>query len=620
MCTVTFVPVKNGIVLTSSRDEWKTRGRAISPTIVTVAPGVQVISPTDKDKGGSWIAGKSNGDMGVLLNGAFKPHHRLQRYKRSRGQVMMDIMHATSPLDQWKEISLQGIEPFTLVLFAGGRLYECRWDGHNRHCSILPSTERHIWSSVTLYDEKMSRLREKWFGDWQYNSGGPDQQQILKFHREAGNGDARYSLVMDRGGDISTSSITSVFVSGETMQMKYFDLQSERESVSELSPSVSEVSLNASGLFSGKTPSPDVSTPASALADRYRRCRIRLMSWEYWPFDLVYVPIYLYWMWLSLKARSFFYFSAANPLIKNSGFVMESKMEIYELMPQSVYPRTIFCEHGVSMVDVEGRLRVANLNLPLIAKPDIGQRGLMVKLCRSEAELADYVTSTGFDFLLQEFVPFENEVGIFYYRIPGEQTGTISGMVGKEFLAVTGDGVSTVEQLMRGSDRAFLQLPVFRKTHAVMLQSVPARGEMCELVPYGNHSRGAKFLDLTQLVTPDLGRMIDQLCTSIPEFYYGRLDIRYENWDRFCAGKDFAIIEVNGAGSEPTHIYDPRHSVFFAWKEIIRHLKIMFTISRINSRTKGIRLMGTGKGLSMLRENRRYLKLLADNAAAKKPQ
>jgi hypothetical protein len=290
---------------------------------------------------------------------------------------------------------------------------------------------------------------------------------------------------------------------------------------------------------------------------------------------------------------------------------MESKKAIYDLMPEAYYPATILCTPAMAMKEIIVALAKAGIVFPLIAKPDIGQRGMQVKLIETANEVQDYLNSARFDFLIQEFIPYKKEVGIFYYRIPGEAKGHISGIVGKEFLAVTGDGHSTIEELLMKDSRYYLQLPVLRKTKASLLQIVLPEGERHEIVPYGNHSRGAKFIDLTHRVCPDLVESIDRICKTIPEFYFGRMDIRFSNWEDLCKGINFSIIELNGAGSEPTHMYDPGHSVFFAWKEIIRHHRILYHISKTNARRQGIKLMNKREGLSMLRANKKYLKLLA---------
>ncbi|HEX3383980.1 MAG TPA: hypothetical protein VHS53_02270, partial [Mucilaginibacter sp.] len=90
-----------------------------------------------------------------------------------------------------------------------------------------------------------------------------------------------------------------------------------------------------------------------------RRFFIRLFNWEYWPFIAIYSPILFYWLWLCLRSRSFFFFSAANPLIENGGFAGESKKRIYDLIPQQYYPRTRLFRAGATFTDVQKVLREA---------------------------------------------------------------------------------------------------------------------------------------------------------------------------------------------------------------------------------------------------------------------
>jgi hypothetical protein len=247
----------------------------------------------------------------------------------------------------------------------------------------------------------------------------------------------------------------------------------------------------------------------------------------------------------------------------------------------------------------------------LIAKPDVGQRGVQVELLQGEAGLVAYATHSRVNFLLQEYIDYPNEAGIFYYRIPGQQKGHISGIVGKELLAVVGDGRSTIEELLLKEDRYILQLPVLRVTYGNALGKILPAGVSHTLVPYGNHCRGAKFIDWSDRISGELENTIDTLCRQVPGFYFGRLDIKFDSWEGLCAGQRFSVIELNGAGSEPTHIYDPKHSILFAWKEIVRHWRIVFRISQLNARRHKVPKMSTGEGLSMLRENKEYLKLLS---------
>ena len=337
---------------------------------------------------------------------------------------------------------------------------------------------------------------------------------------------------------------------------------------------------------------------------------IKLFHWEYWPFHVLYIPVYIYWGWLAIRARSLFFFNTSNPSIRNGGFLLESKKEIYDLIPEEYYPGTKLFTPGTGIKEITGSLSQSGFKYPLIGKPDIGMKGMGVKKLENEIELTEYVKNSKVDFLIQEFVDLKNEIGIFYYRYPDKENGSISGIVRKEFLTVTGDGVSTMEELVRKNKRYILQLPVLKKTKGEELSRVLKNGEEFILVPYGNHIRGAKFIDDSHLIDEELTNVIDALCKKVNGFYFGRLDIRFNSWEELKQGKNFSIIELNGAGSEPTHIYDPRHSIFFAWKEIIRHLNIMWRISKVNHRPKERPYISTRAGLKMLKENSRYIEMI----------
>jgi hypothetical protein len=280
-------------------------------------------------------------------------------------------------------------------------------------------------------------------------------------------------------------------------------------------------------------------------------------------------------------------------------------------MLPGLYPKTILCGPAKSINDLKFLLKENRLGFPLIAKPDIGLQGLRVELLKNNDDLVAYTKKNKVDFLLQEFVNYSQEVGIFYYRVPGEEKGNISGIVGKEFITLTGDGKSTMDELLWKNNRWALQLDSLREIYGRSLHVVLREGEKKVLAPYGNHRRGSKFTDLSSMVNDKLVETIDRICKTVPEFYYGRLDIKFNDWEELCDGKNFSIIELNGAGSEPTHIYDPKHSLFFVWKEVIRHWNLLFKISKLNSKQKAIRFMTTGEGLKMFKENARHLELIS---------
>lgn len=312
--------------------------------------------------------------------------------------------------------------------------------------------------------------------------------------------------------------------------------------------------------------------------------------------------MYFQWAWYAIRSRSLFFFSASNPTIKNGGFFMESKKQIYNLIPAEYYPKTELMNPCASFAVMSDRLEKSGISYPFIVKPDIGQRGSSVKKINTPEELLKYVGRREFPFLIQDLIPYQNEVGIFYVRFPHEAEGRITGIVAKEFLIVTGDGQSTIETLLKKDPRHEMQLQALRKEYGKKLDTVPALGEKQNLVPYGNHIRGAKFLDVSDKITPKLTRMMNNVCLQIPGFYFGRLDIMYDNWEALENGNDFQIVELNGAASEPTHMYDPKHSIFFGWKELMRHIRYMYQISAANHK-KGAPYLTFRKGMAEYRAN-----------------
>jgi hypothetical protein len=308
----------------------------------------------------------------------------------------------------------------------------------------------------------------------------------------------------------------------------------------------------------------------------------KLTHWEYWPFQVVYIPIYFLWVYYSVKARSIFFFNASNPTIKNGGFMMESKKQIYNLIPQKYYPKTELIKENTSFETVQNSIEESGIKYPFIAKPDIGLRGSGVKKIETPNDLKQYVEKADFDYLIQDLIPFQNEVGVFYVRYPHENVGRITGIVSKEFLIVTGNGKATIEQLIKENPRYELQLKVLRQEYGSKLSEVLPLGKKINLVPYGNHARGAKFIDGSERITPKLNAIFNELCLQVPGFYFGRLDVMYDAFEDLEQGKNFLVVELNGAASEPTHIYDPKHSLFFAWKELARHITYMYEISVIN--------------------------------------
>lgn len=308
----------------------------------------------------------------------------------------------------------------------------------------------------------------------------------------------------------------------------------------------------------------------------------KLTRWEFWSFNFFYFPITFYWFWLILRTRSFFFFTASNPGIEFGGMLGESKYKIYKNIPDKYVPKTYKLNPSISKQDLLAKLKKETIKFPFIAKPDIGERGWVVELIKNEQQLDIYLNKIKVDFLVQEYVPLPLELGIFYYRFPNRKKGTISSIVIKDMLHVKGDGKSTVRELVQNNVRAKMQLEKMEKNQSDTLDYIPLYNEIIELEPIGNHCRGTTFLNGNHIINKKLIEVFDKISNQIDGFYFGRFDLRCENIEALYEGKNFKILELNGAGSEPAHIYHPGFSLIQAYKDIIHHLKILADISIIN--------------------------------------
>ncbi len=336
---------------------------------------------------------------------------------------------------------------------------------------------------------------------------------------------------------------------------------------------------------------------------------IKLLHWEYWSFNTVYGILYPVYALLCVRAGFKYFFSASNPTIAYGGFLMEQKHEVYPLIPAHLYPSCFLVKTGTPAEVIIKQVEEYQFSFPLIAKPNIGMQGKAVKKIKNREELIHYAEVSMVDFLVQQLSPYQHEVGIFYVRMPNEKNGKITGIVAKEPMKVTGDGVSTLYELIMEEPRYVLQIDALQQMHGAALQTVLQKGGEKILAPYGNHARGSKFIDWSFKINNALTKNIDMVCKQIKGFYFGRLDIMYNKWDDLENTSDFHIIELNGAGSDPTHIYDPSHSIFFAWKEILRHWFLLWRVSKQNHQ-KGHRYMTLKKGSEMFAQNKQLVEQL----------
>jgi hypothetical protein len=233
MCTVTYIPLKDKILITSNRDELKIRTPAVSPQLYDF-PNGRILFPKDGQAGGTWIGLHQNGNAMVLLNGAFVRHEHRPPYRLSRGIIFLNIFDAPDPKGSFESIDLDNIEPFTLLIFQQGSLWETKWDGTQKHVFARPADVPLILSSVTLYDAEVREQREHWFVEWLKHNPQPVAADIRKFHEFGGEGDDTINFRMNRNGKLLTVSITGMEIAPGKATMHYKDMVTDIVSVSEV--------------------------------------------------------------------------------------------------------------------------------------------------------------------------------------------------------------------------------------------------------------------------------------------------------------------------------------------------------------------------------------------------
>lgn len=335
-------------------------------------------------------------------------------------------------------------------------------------------------------------------------------------------------------------------------------------------------------------------------------------NWEYWPSFMFYIPNIPYALFLAFKAKNFVFFSAANPGIKSSGNGTESKFETLQLIPDEFKPKSIFHGKFETFEKTLENLAKKNIKFPVIAKPDVGFRGLLVKKIHSEIELKNYLQKFDIDFIIQEFIDYKDECGIFYSRNPSQQKGVISSITLKKFPKVIGDGVSTIEKLIVSDKRLNLYRDLMVENNKKNLNLILNDKEEFLLSNIGNHCKGTQFVNGNHQISKQLTETFDNICSKIPGWFYGRIDLKYDDFSSLEKGKNFTFLEINGIISEPTHIYDTQNSSYFAaLKSVRKHWEILYNISVTNHKMYKIPYMNWKIFWKEIKELKVYSKKIA---------
>lgn len=330
------------------------------------------------------------------------------------------------------------------------------------------------------------------------------------------------------------------------------------------------------------------------------------------PPVLFYIPLGLQWAWLGLRHGSQSLPTIANPMIEVGGLWGESKSSYLDMVAPSA--RRWLTDYATltrqpdaasELARAEKAMTDAGLSYPVVVKPDIGWRGFGVRLCADQEALSDYLGAfpEGRRYMLQRLLPQDGEAGVLYARLPGEEQGRILTLTFRYFPHVVGDGASTLRDLILGSERTGWKAGVHLGLEAMhegadraALARTPAQGEIVRLSFIGSNRVGGLYRDAGRHITPALERRVDEISKAIPEFYYGRYDIRFGSVEGLRAGEDFGIIEINGAGGESINVWDPEMPLRKVYAELFAQQSLLFEIGARN-RARGFRPVGLGKML-----------------------
>ncbi|QDH16152.1 ATP-grasp domain-containing protein [Swingsia samuiensis] len=337
-----------------------------------------------------------------------------------------------------------------------------------------------------------------------------------------------------------------------------------------------------------------------------------LSLFEFWPGSVFYTPIVLYWIVMGLKYRDFSTPTAANPRIETGGLCGEQKSSILDMAGQTakqyIAPYAVFKSGEGSFQRAQHAMARINVQFPVVIKPNIGCNGTGVKLVQSLEILKQTLSlfPDNVDLMVQELVDYPIEVGAFYIRHPDQEKGYISSLTYKETPALQGDGQSTLKQLIMHDPRMQHIPHVYLPRIAGLEETILPAGEKKSLVFAGNHCKGSIFRDARTDRTVELTECLDAIMKDIPDFHFGRIDLKTPSIEDLKQGKNLKIIEINGVGSEAIHIWDRRTTIWEAYRAQFSHYRQTFIIGAKN-KSRGWKTSGAFNMLFAWRKQKRLL-------------
>jgi hypothetical protein len=220
MCTVAFIPSAGRYFFASLRDENPARLKAEAPLLYE-EDAVRFLAPKDPKAGGTWAGINRYENVIILLNGGFENHESTGQYRKSRGLIVNELLKSVYPVVEWSVMDMEGIEPYTLIIWSENNLFQLVWDGRNKHRLILDPQQPAIWSSSTLYSTQAKEKRKSLFDHWVSGQPFINPESFMNFFQSFH--DEENGFLIHRAATLKTLSYSFIELSPGNHGIYYYD-------------------------------------------------------------------------------------------------------------------------------------------------------------------------------------------------------------------------------------------------------------------------------------------------------------------------------------------------------------------------------------------------------------
>jgi hypothetical protein len=320
----------------------------------------------------------------------------------------------------------------------------------------------------------------------------------------------------------------------------------------------------------------------------------KLFTNTIFPYWFFHIPIFPYFLFLSLKRGSLAFFTNINPNIYSGGFTCSSKIDALDGIDSKWLPKSIFFSKN-NINEVELSLLKQEINYPIILKPNNGERGIGVIKINNRNELINTLYKTTSEFIIQEFIDFPLEFGILYYRNPQTNKPNISSICYKEMPFVIGNGKKKLEVLISDKYNSI----EFENLNDQNKNRVIDKNELFSLEYVAHRSRNCVFKNFNHIYSKKLTKTFSIITSKMENFHFGRFDVKVNTIEDLINGNNIKILEVNGANSQPIHIFDQDYSFYKCYRDLHSHWKLIYKISKKNN-SLGFKSMKTSDLIKVL--------------------